>query len=383
MPHDNYEYDVFLSYAISDRIEIVNELAYKLEDAGIKIWYSRNHLALGKNLDETIREGLIKSRHGILVITHNYLGRAWPQLEFHALWAREGTRIFPIWHEITAEEIERYDSRLAKYWAIDTKLGIDQVVKNIVDAIREENNAPNTLQQVRFAISTNFYKVILAFLILLISLFVISVNPPAKDFVNAVVERRINTFQTEVLRKHIWQSSGMPDIKLNTLNAEYQMRHYDALLKPYADKVEFYSGAARYDNKTLIEKATDVSIDQLIKKENCGFVLPNVYSISHSNGHNGVNTTFVLLNTQSVGYNITEETKINADTYIIEVEYQNPLRYISITFKYSDQTNWQREREVSLMGLLPVEVYKFERQDNQWEFTGLYDKSESLPSETR
>ncbi|WP_185154185.1 toll/interleukin-1 receptor domain-containing protein [Fulvivirga sp. M361] len=137
-----YEYDVFISHAVEDKIDIANELVRKLEDFGIKVWYSSRKLRVGSGADETIKEGLDRSRYGIALFTHNYFQKDWPEKELHTLWPKPGYRVFPVWHKITEEEVSKYDPALVDHYNIDTKQGVDRVVEKLVYCIKgDDENA--------------------------------------------------------------------------------------------------------------------------------------------------------------------------------------------------------------------------------------------------
>ncbi|MGK7391848.1 MAG: toll/interleukin-1 receptor domain-containing protein [Candidatus Cyclobacteriaceae bacterium M2_1C_046] len=149
MVSDQYEYDVFISYAIEDKISVVNELVHKLEESGIKVWYASQKLRVGYGVQETIKEGLNRSRHGILILSHNFFAKEWPKKELHVWWSREDAlerKILPVWHNITEDEIKSYDPLLANTYGLDTLKGVDHVVRKLINSIivkpQQENSEP-------------------------------------------------------------------------------------------------------------------------------------------------------------------------------------------------------------------------------------------------
>ena len=143
MVSDQFEYDVFISYAIEDKISVVNELVQKLEECGIKVWYASQKLRVGYGVQETIKEGLNRSRHGILVLSHNYFLKEWPKKELHVLWAKESgfeRRILPVWHNITEEEIRNHDPLMANTYGLKTEKGVDFIVRKLVNSIRRNDD---------------------------------------------------------------------------------------------------------------------------------------------------------------------------------------------------------------------------------------------------
>lgn len=94
---------------------------------------------MGDSLRRSIDRGLHDSRFGIVVLSHAFFSKEWPQKELDGLVAREvdGTKvILPIWHRISREEVLRYSPTLADKKAASTFAGLDAVVREILDVVR-------------------------------------------------------------------------------------------------------------------------------------------------------------------------------------------------------------------------------------------------------
>jgi hypothetical protein len=75
------EWDVFISHASEDKEDFVRPLAESLRRSGLLVWYDDFTLKVGDSLRRSIDQGLAKSRHGIVVISPNFLKKDWPQKE--------------------------------------------------------------------------------------------------------------------------------------------------------------------------------------------------------------------------------------------------------------------------------------------------------------
>lgn len=107
----NYsEYDVFLSHANKDKNELVNRLFKALSKLGINIFYDKDSLEWGDHWKERILEGTAKSEFAIIVISENFFGREWTEIELKEFLERErkdGQKlILPILHKVTVEQVE-------------------------------------------------------------------------------------------------------------------------------------------------------------------------------------------------------------------------------------------------------------------------------------
>lgn len=134
-----YEWDLFISHATEDKETFVRPLANALKERGLRIWYDETSLSLGDNLRRSIEHGLSKSRYGIVVISRDFLKKEWTQKELDGLFTRETSGekvILPIWHQVDADFVRSYSPILANRIATLSSKGLDQVVKDILKAIK-------------------------------------------------------------------------------------------------------------------------------------------------------------------------------------------------------------------------------------------------------
>jgi len=132
-------HDVFVCHASEDKGQIARPLAEGLRSSGLIVWYDEFSLKLGDSLRESIDKGLADSRFGIVVLSHHFFSKSWPQAELNGLFAIEtaggGKKIIPIWHEITKAEIIKYSPILADRVAVTTNIGLDAVLERVLDTI--------------------------------------------------------------------------------------------------------------------------------------------------------------------------------------------------------------------------------------------------------
>lgn len=103
-----FAYNVFLSYAGEDTA-LARGIAEALVARSITVWYAETELKVGDSLLESIDHGLSESERGILLLSHAYLTKGWPQYELDVLMRRHierRKRLLPIWHGLSKAEIE-------------------------------------------------------------------------------------------------------------------------------------------------------------------------------------------------------------------------------------------------------------------------------------
>lgn len=132
-------YDVFISHASEDKDGFVRPLAAALVQAGLNVWYDEFTLKLGDSLRASIDKGLTTSRFGVVILSHRFFSKEWPQKELNGLFAlmQPGEKkLLPIWHEITREELARYSPMVVDLLAARSSDGIEAVVQQILDVVR-------------------------------------------------------------------------------------------------------------------------------------------------------------------------------------------------------------------------------------------------------
>ncbi|HKW32345.1 MAG TPA: toll/interleukin-1 receptor domain-containing protein [Candidatus Acidoferrum sp.] len=130
--------DVFISHASEDKDDFVRPLAAALNASGLLVWYDETTLKVGDILRRKIDEGLANSRYGIVVLSHPFFAKEWPQQELDGLMSRDvaGTKvILPVWHNITAEEVRGYSPMLAARLAAKSNEGMNTVVAKLREAM--------------------------------------------------------------------------------------------------------------------------------------------------------------------------------------------------------------------------------------------------------
>jgi hypothetical protein len=134
----NKSWDVFISHASEDKDLFVKPLANALQSRGLRVWYDEFELKLGDSLRQSIDRGLRDARFGIVVLSHAFFKKDWPQKELDGLTAREvdGRRvILPIWHNLSKEDVLAYSPMLADRVASLSSKGIEAVVRDVLNAI--------------------------------------------------------------------------------------------------------------------------------------------------------------------------------------------------------------------------------------------------------
>lgn len=144
MRQTKYEYDAFISHAVEDKIPIANELCAKLENAGLRIWYSGKELGVGDSIEKTIEKGLHRSRYGIVILSPTYLAKNWTIREFYTLLAKEIEEhkvILPVLYNVTVDDLKNKDLLMADRFAVNADRGLDFVVAKLVGEIRKQKVA--------------------------------------------------------------------------------------------------------------------------------------------------------------------------------------------------------------------------------------------------
>lgn len=115
------DWDIFVCHTEQDEAAFVKPLALRLRDLAVRVWYDRFELLPGDRLSERIGEGLARCRCRLLVISKSFLGRPWTAYEPSGLvnrFVEEGTRLVPIWLDVSRQDVAALNPALADLLAI-------------------------------------------------------------------------------------------------------------------------------------------------------------------------------------------------------------------------------------------------------------------------
>lgn len=136
-----HQWDVFLSHASEDKDDFARPLAAALKAKGLEVWFDEFTLRVGDSLRRSIDKGLAGARFGIVLISPKFLEKEWPQKELDALMGREshGVKIIlPVWHNVDAAYVSKFSPLLADRLASSSSKGLNQVVADLMAAIKDE-----------------------------------------------------------------------------------------------------------------------------------------------------------------------------------------------------------------------------------------------------
>ena len=141
------QYDFFICHAREDKDDVVRGLAELLREQGAEVWYDDFTLTVGSRLRKAIENGLAKSKFGVVIVSPHFFSKEWPQRELDGLFALDNgasgnptqSRILPIWHKVTKDEVLRRSPILADLTALNTAaLSTEELADRLLDRLKAE-----------------------------------------------------------------------------------------------------------------------------------------------------------------------------------------------------------------------------------------------------
>lgn len=127
-------WDLFLSHATEDKAAVARPLARALRALGLTVWLDEDALELGDSLSEGIDRGLAESRFGLVILSQTFFSKHWTRRELDGLTTRQmgGEKvILPVWHNISAQEIQVFSPPLAGLVGVRTDVGHHEMARRI------------------------------------------------------------------------------------------------------------------------------------------------------------------------------------------------------------------------------------------------------------
>lgn len=138
------EYDVFISHASENKETVARPLADILRRRGLSVWIDLSELRLGDSLRAHLDDAISKSRYGVVIISTEYIRKAWTSNELAAFFSLENKNrkvILPVRHEISHAEVSLFSPMLADRLSVSTEEGIEKVALNIVNVVKGSSSA--------------------------------------------------------------------------------------------------------------------------------------------------------------------------------------------------------------------------------------------------
>ena len=134
------EYDFFISHAWEDKETVAKPLADALIAKGAKVWLDKYAMQVGDSLRQSIDDGLVHSRYGIVVLSEIYFKKFWTGKELNGLFAKQedGRKvILPVWHNVSKDMVKQYSPILADMVALKTAdFTIDELAEQFIQLIQ-------------------------------------------------------------------------------------------------------------------------------------------------------------------------------------------------------------------------------------------------------
>jgi len=134
----NKEYDLFISYASEDKLELARPLAKGLLKKGYNVFLDELVIKLGDSITQSINNGLANAKYGILIISPVFLQKNWTKAELNALtnmFITSKKKLLPIWHNVDYDDIEKNIPLLSDIKAAKSSDNIDSIIHQIEDSI--------------------------------------------------------------------------------------------------------------------------------------------------------------------------------------------------------------------------------------------------------
>ncbi|HEX5172418.1 MAG TPA: toll/interleukin-1 receptor domain-containing protein [Cyclobacteriaceae bacterium] len=154
MNEHGYAFDAFISHTVEDKIPIANELCHRLETTGARIWYCGRELNTGDSIKKAIREGLSRSRYGIVILSKSYLSKSWNLSEFLNFIVGEHTEkktILPLLYNIGVEDLPCENPELAARIAYPIGGELDEVIQHLLAEINSKTPASANKRHQKFS----------------------------------------------------------------------------------------------------------------------------------------------------------------------------------------------------------------------------------------
>lgn len=139
-------FDFFISHSSLDKALIVDKMVAELEKSHCSVWYDKEQISYGDNINQEIEDGLKNSFCLVLIITKNFFNSKWVYFEFGKYSAYQKARIIPVIYDISTEEYLQIIQILGNLKYINAKdKDLTAVINNFIQALETTKKNNKTL----------------------------------------------------------------------------------------------------------------------------------------------------------------------------------------------------------------------------------------------
>lgn len=138
------EFDIFLSHASEDSNNIARPLANRLKELGLTVWFDEITLEIGDKLRDSIDRGLRSSDFGVVILSKNFFSKKWTKAGLEGLFVVNESKILPIWHNLSLNDVINFSPMLASIVAIPSSKGVEYIAHAINRVVTKARKFPDT-----------------------------------------------------------------------------------------------------------------------------------------------------------------------------------------------------------------------------------------------
>ncbi len=147
----SYKYDLFISHASEDK-DFVRPFAEALRAQRLAVWFDEFELKPGMGLRESIDQGLLSSRFGLVVLSPAFFAKSWPRWELDGLVQLAHSRLeptlLPIWHKVGHSDVTAFSPSLANIIAIPSFEDPDRATTEVLRVLRPRPTAVEVAREI-------------------------------------------------------------------------------------------------------------------------------------------------------------------------------------------------------------------------------------------
>jgi len=147
----SHKWDLFISHASEDK-DFVRPLAESLRAQRLAVWFDEFELKPGMGLRESIDQGLLSSRFGLVVLSPSFFAKSWPKWELDGLVqltrSSSDAMILPIWHKVDQSEVAAFSPSLANIVAIPSFEDPDRAASDVLRVLRPRPTAVEVAREI-------------------------------------------------------------------------------------------------------------------------------------------------------------------------------------------------------------------------------------------
>lgn len=362
-----YTHEIFLSYAVEDR-PVVTAVREGLLSRGLSVWYAKEDIPPGRNLEKTISVAMSKCRFAVAIVSPAYVAGVWTLWEYGVFRDRDarGQRtILQVLLNITIEELTNTGIMTDK-WSIKYEDNTDEIAERIYCEVRNRRTVGFKEWFDEHVHALRIWLMVFSLVGALVFAGLYYCWQRPCGLIKPMLEAHLREVQQRIVHEQelLMMSSDLNHASVGELQEIYN--RYIDLHTRFSNSYELLGDGEKIVSRINVKRALRNDPATWTPSNAYDLTNPEMYLSSAPAGVQVSRATYMLVNTAPLRYEIVDRGLIEDGHYEIQVMFEENIRFIAVDLTVPSSLDISKRYHVRIRGFEPDQRYVFVKNGSGW-----------------